>query len=135
MHRSMLTLAAMFMIAICAGAGLAADPQPAKPAAPSAQEMAIFSVPKLMDGTLLRDLAKALSAQAGVLTAQADAEKGTFNVTFDPKKTNPDVILKTVTAVAKDAKLVSVGPADPKAGAHDCGKCPSAKKCPGAQKT
>lgn len=134
MSRLKMSLAALLLLTICAGVGSAADPTPAKSNAAPAQETAIYSVPKLMEGTLLKDLAKALSDQPGVVRAQIDSGKGTFNVTFEPKKTNPDEILKTITGISKDAKLVSVGPADPKAASQDCGKCPSAKTCAGAKK-
>lgn len=134
MRRMKTSLALMLLIVFTLGTALAADPTPTKSSAPPAQETAVFSVPKLMEGTLLKDLAKALSAQPGVVAAQVDNAKGTFNVTFDPKKTNPDEILKTVASIAKDAKLVSVVPASGKAASDGCGKCPHAKSCAGAKK-
>jgi copper chaperone CopZ len=123
-----------FLLVVCVGGVLAAGTASTPSNAAPALETAIFSVPNLMEGTLLRDLAKALSTQEGVQAAQADSEKGTFNVTFEPKKTSPDAIQKTIVSVAKDAKLLSVGPASAKSAHDGCGKCPSAKSCPGAKK-
>ncbi len=97
------------------------------------QETAVFQVPKLMEGTLLRDLVKALDSNPGIVLAQVDKASGSFHVTFEPKKTNPEEILKALSAVAKDVRLEKVVPADPKAAGSDCGKCPSAKSCPGAK--
>lgn len=134
MRRLKTSVAILLLLVMSAAVGFAADPAPDKSSATPTQEMAIYSVPKLMEGTMLKDLAKALSAQTGIVSAQVDSGKSTFNVTFEPKKTDPDQILKVITNIARDAKLVSVGPADPKAAAHDCGKCPKAKSCSGAQK-
>jgi copper chaperone CopZ len=143
MRRLNISFAILLLLTACAGFASAADQAPEKSsaatpskseAAPATLEMAVYSVPKLMEGTLLRDVAKALSQHVGVTSAQADPEKGNLNVTFEPKKTNPDEILKTINGVAKDAKFVSVAPADPKAASHDCGKCPHASSCAGAKK-
>lgn len=143
MRRLKTLFAVLLILTACAGLAAAADKAPEKSSAttpsksetaPAALEMAVYAVPKLMEGTLLRDVAKALSRHAGVTAAQADPEKGNLNVTFEPSKTNPDQILKTISGIAKDAKFVSVVPADPRAASHDCGKCPHAKSCAGAQK-
>ncbi len=134
MRRMKLSLALVLLLVLGAGSVLAAEPTPTPSNATPALETAIFSVPNLMEGTLLRDLAKALSTQPGIQSAQADKDKGTFNVTFEPKKTNPDEVQKAVVAVAKDAKLVTIVAADGKAAHDGCGKCPSAKTCPGSKK-
>jgi copper chaperone CopZ len=127
--------AAMILLAICTIVALAAGSAPQKPKDAPAQEVAIFSVPKLMEGTTLKSLAQALAKKPGIVSAEVNAEKGTFNVTFDPKKTSPDEILKTVASISKDAKLVAVVPAEGGAAmGSDCGKCPSARSCPKAKK-
>lgn len=99
------------------------------------QETAVFQIPKLMEGTLLRDLAKALADHPGIVLAQVDKQAGGFHVTFEPKKTNPEAIQKVLSTVAKDVRLEKVMPADGKASGQDCGKCPHAKSCPGAKET
>jgi copper chaperone CopZ len=134
--RSSKNFAAFLILSVlCAGIALAADSAPQKVKAPPAQEVAIFSVPNLMEGSTLKSLAQALSKKPGISSAQVDAEKGTFNVTFDPQKSSPDEILKIVSSISKDAKLVAVAPADGKAAlGPDCGKCPSARSCSKAKK-
>ena len=95
-----------------------------------AQETAVYAVPGIEKGTTIKDLSKAIGEKPGIVSAQADKEKGVFKVTFDKSKTNPQEILKALTAVTADIKLDSVSPADPKAASkHDCGKCPSKKSC------
>jgi copper chaperone CopZ len=126
---------ALLLFVLCAGVALATDSPPVKSKAVTSNEVAVFSVPNLMEGTTLKALAQALTKMPGIVSAQVDAEKGTFNVTFDPKKTNPDEVLKVVTSISKDAKLVEVVPANAKAAAGpDCGKCPSARSCPKSKK-
>lgn len=124
------------LAALCTLTLVAAENPPAAPAATkaAAQETAIYSVPDLAKGTLVKDLSKAVAGKPGVVSAQADTEKGQFMVTFEAGKTNPDEILKAVSAVAPKAKFEKAGPADPKSAAkHDCGKCPSKSTC-GAKK-
>lgn len=126
--------AALLFIVLFAGAALAGQPVADAPKAQHAQEVALFSVPGLAQGRTLEQLAGALAKESGVVSAQADSTKDSFKVTFDTKQTNPDKILKVVATVSKDAKLVAVKPADPKAAAKDCGKCPHSQKCAGAKK-
>jgi hypothetical protein len=125
------SLATLLLLAVCTGIALAADPNPEPAAGP---ETAVFSVPKLLKGALLKDLAVALADNPGVLAAQADSAQKTFNVTFDRQRTNPDEILKAVSGVSKKAKLVAVASATGAAKGPGCGGCPSAKKCAGAKK-
>lgn len=128
-------VAALGLLALCAGIALAGDAPAQTAKSGPALEVATFAVPNLMEGTTLKSLAQALAKKPGIASAQVDAEKATFEVTFEPQKTNPDEILKIVTAVSKEAKLVSVAPAEG-AAAHgsDCGKCPSARSCSKAKK-
>jgi copper chaperone CopZ len=129
------SVATLALLAVCAGVVLAAEAAPRKSSAPATQEVAVFSVPMLMEGTVLKDLVKAVADKPGILSAQADSAKSTLSVTFETKKTKPDRILKALNSVSKDAKLVAVAPADARAaGKHDCGKCPLAKGCPGTKK-
>lgn len=135
MRQSKIFAVALVLVALCAGAALAADTPAQKAKDGPAQELAIFSVPNLMEGTTLKSLAQALAKQPGIVSAQVDAEKGTFNVTFEPGKTGPDEILKVISSISKDAKLLAVAPADGKAAlGSDCGKCPSARSCSKAKK-
>jgi copper chaperone CopZ len=127
-------LATLILVGLCAGMAIAAEQAAEKAKVVSSQEVAVFSIPNLMEGTTLKSLAQALGKKPGIVSAQVDAEKGTFNVTFDSKQTNPDEILKSVVAISKDAKLVSVSTADGKAPmGPGCGRCPSAKSCPKAK--
>jgi hypothetical protein len=118
--------ATLVLLALAAGVTVAAE-KAAKP-----HDVAVFSVPGLDKGATLKGLAKALAGQPGVVKAKADKKAGTFNVTFDREATDPGRIQQAVGTVAKDATLVSVRPADPKAAAaKGCGGCPQAKSCPG----
>lgn len=134
--RSLKTLAvAVCLFTLCAGIALAGEAPPQKEKAGPVLEVATFSVPNLMQGSTLKSLAQALAKKPGIASAQVDAEKESFEVTFEPQKTNPDEITRIVTAVSKEAKLVSVAPADGAAvPGSDCGKCPSARSCPKAKK-
>jgi len=130
-----MTLALALSLAAISAAG--ADEQAKKEtkqeeSKPAAQT-AVLDVPNLMEGTLLRDLAKALNGKPGIIVAQVEKETKLFHVTFATEKTNPETILKTVQELAKEAKLLKVVPADAKAAGHDCGKCPKAKGCPGSK--
>ncbi len=128
-------VATLTVLAMCAGGALAAQPATEGPNAAGIQQDAIFSVPKLARGGVLKNLAKALADHPGIVVAQADSARQNFVVTFDKHRTSPDQILKVVSSVSKEARLVSVAPTDPKAAAaHDCGKCPQARTCPSMKK-
>lgn len=117
------------VLMLSALAVVAETPAPAKAETPAA-ETATYTVPGLDQEATLKSLSKSLKDLSGIVSARADAEGGTFAVTFEPGKTNPDEILKAVNTVAPEAKLKGVGSADPKAAAkHDCGKCPSKSSC------
>jgi len=130
-HRAWFALALVVLLA-----GIAAAQDASKyEAAPASPETAVFAVPKLTEGSTLKDLGKALAKLPGITAARAETEGGIFKVTFEPKKTSPDALLKAIRKVSKEATLVSIGPADAKAAAgHDCGKCPHAQKCEDAKK-
>ena len=126
---------ALVVLVLASSGVLAAGTVPAKAKAAAAQEVAVYDVPKLMEGVTLKSLAQALAKKPGIVAAQVDKETTTFNVTFDPKQTNPDQILTAIATVSKDAKLVKVMPASATATSKDnCGKCPHAKSCAGAKK-
>jgi hypothetical protein len=132
--RTLRASAAIFVFLLfSAGLALAGEPAAEKSSATGSQEVAVFSVPKLAKGSVLKDLAKALADKPGIVAAQMDPAKKTFNVTFDKQQTCAEEILKSVSTVSKNAKLVSVAAADGKSG-PGCGGCPSAKKCAGAKK-
>ena len=127
------SLAVLVFLLFSAGLALAGEPGTEKSSPAGSQEVAVFSVPKLEKGNVLKDLAKALADKPGIMLAQMDPEKKTFNVTFNKQQTNPEEILKSVSAVSKKAKLVGIAAADGKSG-PGCGGCPSAKKCAGAKR-
>jgi copper chaperone CopZ len=132
--RSLKASVAVLVLLLCsAGLALAGETTAEKSSPAGSQEVAVFSVPKLAKGSLLKDLANALADKPGIVLAQMDPEKKTFNVTFDKQQTNPEEILKAIGAVSKKAKLVGVVAAEGKSG-PGCGGCPSAKKCAGAKK-
>jgi len=119
---------------LSATASLAAD-TPAKDSAPTAQT-AVFSVPKLSDEAVVKDLTKALAKEKGIIAAKAETETGKFLVTFESAKNSPETLTRIVTKVAPQAKLDGVRAADTKAAAHgDCGKCPSKSSCPKSKQT
>jgi hypothetical protein len=130
--RTKTLIAAFALIALCALSLVAAEnpPAPAADAKAAVQETAVYSVPDLGKGSLVKDLSKAIAVKPGVVSAQADAAKNQFMVTFENGKTNPEEILKTLRGVSPETKFEKVAPVDPKATAkHDCGKCPSKSKC------
>ena len=127
------SIAVLVFLLFSAALALAGELATEKSNAAGPQEVAVFSVPKLAKANVLKDLAKALADKPGIVLAQMDPAKKTFNVTFDKQQTNPEEILKSVNSVSKNAKLVGVTSADGKLG-PGCGACPSARKCAGAKK-
>jgi len=123
-----------FALSLLSLALFAATPTPVEPPAKPATEIAIYTVPGLDQEVLLKSLSKSLADKPGVMSAQADKAKGTFAVTFETAKINPDQILKALASVAPETKLQGVAPAGEQAAAtHDCGKCPHHASC-GAKK-
>jgi len=92
-------------------------------------ETAVFAIPGLKDEALVKNLTSALSKEAGIMAAKADAENGKFMVTFEPGKTNPETLGKALAKVSPEAKFEKVQGADPAAAKHDCSKCPSKSTC------
>ena len=122
-------IAATVICAVFFGAAVAvAEETSAEKKAP-ASETAAFAITNLADAKIVKALAKALSDKPGIISSGADKEKKLFTVTFEPGKTNAQEILKTLTAVAKDAKLEGAAAATEKPAGHDCGKCPKVKTC------
>jgi hypothetical protein len=110
-------------VGLTGGALLAEEPA-------KTHETAVFSVPGLSDQALIKNLAGALSKHEGVVSAKIEAQEGRCLITFDPGKTNPEALTKTVSAVAPESKLESTRPTEGKAGEGDaCGKCPSKSSC------
>ncbi len=127
--------AAITMLLPAAAAVVFAEDAPAKESAPAAQT-AIFAVPNLADGAVVKELAQALAKEKGVVAARAETESGKFLVTFESGKTCPGTLTAAVTKVAPEAKLEGVREADAKEAARSgCGKCPSKASCPKSQKT
>jgi copper chaperone CopZ len=124
MARNLRVLVLVLAALLTAAAAFAADP------AASAQETAVFEVAQLSKEAVVKDLAKALANEPGVVKAKAEVDKGLFAVTFEPGKTNPETLTKAMTAVAGEVKLKEVigaksGAAVPSA----CGACPSRSAC------
>jgi len=126
-------LVVVFALSVLTLALAAATPAPVEPAKP-ATEVATYTVPGLDQEALLKSLSKSLAEKPGIVGAQADKVQGTFAVTFETAKTDPDQILKALATAAPDTKLQGVAPAgDQSTAKHDCGKCPSRSSC-GAKK-
>jgi copper chaperone CopZ len=102
---------------------------------PAVHETAVFQVPDLAAGTVVTDIAKALSKEKGVVAAKADLDQALFKVTFEPGQTNPDALLKIMTSVSADAKLKEVVAAQGGATVHSgCGACPNKSACSSKKK-
>lgn len=132
--RKAFLLMAILMLAATAAPTFAGEKAPAVSSKP-AGETAVYTIPGLLEGSMLKDLAKTLAGKPGIMIAQLDPQAKTFNVTFDPKQTNPQQILETLKTVAKDARFDKVIAAQGTTGgpAPDCGKCPHSKSCAGAK--
>ncbi|TFG88097.1 MAG: hypothetical protein E4H17_02895, partial [Gemmatimonadales bacterium] len=76
------SVAVLVFLLLSAGLVLAGEPATGKSSAAGPQEVAVFSVPRLAKGSVLKDLAKALAGEPGIVLAQLDPAKKTFNVTF-----------------------------------------------------
>jgi hypothetical protein len=128
-------LATFVVTTLLLSAAAAVAEEAPKQDAPVAQT-AVFAVPNLSDGAVVKGLTQALAKQEGVVAAKAETEAGKFLITFESGKTCPGTLTAVVTKVAPEAKLEGVHEADAKAAAHgDCGKCPSKATCQKAKKT
>jgi len=107
----------------CPSAKAAAE----SPSVQSVHETAIFSVPQVADEATVKSLTMALAKQEGVISAKANSEGGTFQITFVTGKTNAETLAKAVAEVAPESKLEKVEPAT--VAKHDCSKCPSKASC------
>jgi len=94
-----------------------------------ALQTAVFAVPTVGDEAVVKKLTAALAKQEGLVSAKAEIEAKQFLVTFETGKTDGEALAAIVTEVVPDAKLETVKTAEPKAAAHDCGKCPSKSTC------
>ena len=95
--------------------------------ASDAPHMAIYKVPELNE-ELAKGFIKELAKLEGIISAKPVIDEGTFAVTFEPAKTDPQKIETALAELAPEAKLDKVGPAA-KAAHGDCGKCPKHKTC------
>jgi hypothetical protein len=93
--------------------------------------IAVFTVPDITD-KIGEDLAKAVSADTGIVSTKTDTKAATFAVTFDPAKVTSEKLEKAIVAVAATAKFDKMLCADGrecKKGDHKCSKpCPMAEK-------
>jgi hypothetical protein len=122
---AVLTLALLVTFAGHATAGGKDKAAPGK-----GREVATFSVPRVSDLALLKQIVKAVSGRRGVVSAQADSGRKTLAVVFERKAIAPEALLKSIQTVADDATLLGVTPS---AAASGCGGCPSATSCPSAR--
>jgi hypothetical protein len=104
--------------------------QAAWAATDDAPHTAVYDVPDLNDG-LSKKLVKGLGKLDGVVSAKPDATADTISVTFVPQKTDTETIQAALTAVAPQAALNKVGPADPSKakGKSPCSGCPKKSGC------
>ena len=96
-----------------------------------AAQMAIYKVPELTED-LSKGFIKELAKIEGIVSAKPAIDEGTFAVTFETEKTDPQKIEAVLVQLAPDAKLDKVESAE-KAHSGDCSKCPKHKTC-GKQK-
>jgi hypothetical protein len=92
-----------------------------------AAQMAIYKVPELTED-LAKGFIKELAKLEGIVSAKPAIDEGTFAVTFETAKTDPQKIEAILVQLAPEAKLDKVGPAE-KVAHGDCDKCPKAKTC------
>jgi copper chaperone CopZ len=90
-------------------------------------QMAIYKVPELNE-ELSKGFIKELAKLEGIISAKPALEEGTFAVTFETAKTDPQKIEALLVQLAPESKLDKVVAAE-KAAHGDCGKCPKAKTC------
>jgi copper chaperone CopZ len=95
--------------------------------AQDAAQMAIYKVPELTED-LSKGFIKELAKLEGIVSAKPAIDEGTFAVTFETAKTDPQKIEAVLAELAPEAKLDKVGPAE-KAHSGDCSKCPKHKTC------
>jgi len=104
---------------------------PSNPQGGAAQlQTAVFSVPGIND-ELVKKFAEALAAKEGLVSAQADREKGLFKVAFLPGKISEKEILALLQKVMPEVTLQSTEGAvpPPQDSGHDCGGCPYHNTC------
>lgn len=79
------------------------------------------------DPAKMKDIAKALGAQKGILAAKLDKETRMLNIVFDPAKASIETIEEALGTQLKDFERKELK--DIEWAPKDCGKCPSASKC------
>jgi len=92
-----------------------------------AAQMATYKVPELTED-LAKGFIKELAKLEGIVSAKPAIDEGTFAVTFETEKTDPQKIEAILVQLAPDTKLDKVAPAE-KADHSDCSKCPKHKTC------
>ena len=118
----------IIMIAVFTTPLLEADTTKAAPGKEIVAKAASFESKALnADPAKMKDIAKALGAQKGILAAKLDKETKMLNIVFDPSKASIEAIEKALGAELKDLERKELK--DTKWAPKDCGKCPSAAKC------
>jgi hypothetical protein len=75
----------------------------------------------------LKDIAKVLGTQKGILSAKIDKESKMLNIVFDPSKASIEAIEKALATQFDDFDRKELK--DTKWAPKNCAKCPSAAKC------
>ena len=91
-------------------------------------KQATFLVPDL-DEAMVGRISKGIAEHPGLVSVKPDLEKKLLAVVFDSGKTESDKIMKSIAAIAPDAKLGGVTDVPKDAAATKCGGCPNRAKC------
>jgi hypothetical protein len=96
-------------------------------------EGAYYKLPDLSE-KVIKELAKALSNDKGVISANVEKKEQLFLVVFDQAVTNVDKISPVVKKIVPTAEVARVDKLTVDQEKTLCGKCPAKKTCPFAQK-
>ncbi len=124
-----LTLAVLAAFVVPAVAG---DTVAEKAKGVPAKEALLSSATLAADPAMMKGLAKTLGSDKGILSAKFDGEKDLLRIVFDPKLTSAEAIEKALGAQLKDLDVKEVK--DTTWAGKNCGGCPKAAKCKGADK-
>ena len=94
----------------------------------SEYQEASFKLPKL-DKDLAKKLSIILAEDKNVLTTKPDLKENLLLVTYKTGKTNPESLMKMMTPVSKEVKLVKVLDVKKPVSKKGCAGCPSRKSC------
>lgn len=88
---------ALAIVGLVSAFGVASAASPQKSDTPKPGQVCVLKVSGMSCGACAEEVAKAARKIEGVTAAKVSHQKGTAEITYDPAKTTPEAIAKTIT--------------------------------------